>query len=72
MAIKEAPRSYQSSTLEEKVQKFWDDKQIYQHTKDLKKDQPNFSFLDGPPYCSGRIHLGTAWTKTIKDSFLRF
>ena len=72
MAIKEAPRSYQSSTIEEKVQKFWDDKQIYQHTKDLRKDQPNFSFLDGPPYCSGRIHLGTAWNKTIKDSFLRF
>jgi isoleucyl-tRNA synthetase len=72
MAIKEAPRSYQSRVMEEKVQKFWDENQTYQHTKDLRKDQPNFSFLDGPPYCSGRIHLGTAWNKIIKDSFLRF
>lgn len=72
MAIKEAPRSYQSRVIEEKVQKFWDENQVYQHTKDLRKDQPKFSFLDGPPYCSGRIHLGTAWNKTIKDSFLRF
>ena len=72
MAIKEAPRSYQSRAIEEKVQKFWDENQIYQHTKDLREDHPKFSFLDGPPYCSGRIHLGTAWNKTIKDSFLRF
>ena len=67
MAIKEAPRSYQSLVIEEKIQKFWDQNQIYQHTKELKQDQPKFSFLDGP-YCSGRIHLGTAWNKIIKDS----
>lgn len=72
MAIKEAPRSYQSRAIEEKIQKFWDQNQTYQHSKDLRKDQPKFSFLDGPPYCSGRIHLGTAWNKIIKDSFLRF
>ncbi|MGI6482923.1 MAG: isoleucine--tRNA ligase [Methanobacterium sp.] len=72
MAIKEAPRSYQSLVIEEKIQKFWDQNQIYQHTKELRQDQPKFSFLDGPPYCSGRIHLGTAWNKIIKDSFLRF
>ena len=72
MAIKEAPRSYQSKIIEEKIQKFWDDNHIYQLTKDLRKDHPKFSFLDGPPYCSGRIHLGTAWNKTIKDSFLRY
>ncbi len=72
MAIKEAPRSYQSRVIEERIQKFWDENQTYQHTQKLRKDQPNFSFLDGPPYCSGRIHLGTAWNKIIKDSFLRF
>jgi isoleucyl-tRNA synthetase len=72
MAIKEAPRSYQSLVIEEKIQKFWDQNQIYQQTKELRQHQPKFSFLDGPPYCSGRIHLGTAWNKIIKDSFLRF
>ncbi|NYB52648.1 MAG: isoleucine--tRNA ligase [Methanobacteriaceae archaeon] len=72
MAIKEAPRSYQSKVIEEKVQKFWEENQTYEKTRDLRKNQPNFSFLDGPPYCSGRIHLGTAWNKIIKDSFLRF
>ncbi len=31
-----------------------------------------FFFVDGPPYTTGRIHLGTAWNKVIKDSVLRF
>ena len=41
MAIKEAPRSYQSKAIEEKIQKFWNDNQIYQTYQDLRKDQPN-------------------------------
>ena len=28
--------------------------------------------MDGPPYTTGRIHLGTAWNKIIKDSVLRY
>lgn len=31
-----------------------------------------FFFVDGPPYTTGRIHLGTAWNKVIKDSVLRY
>ena len=58
--------------MEEKVQKFWDQNQIYQKTQKIRENNPKFSFLDGPPYCSGRIHLGTAWNKIIKDTFLRF
>ena len=28
--------------------------------------------MDGPPYATGYIHLGTAWNKVLKDSFLRY
>ena len=31
-----------------------------------------FFFVDGPPYTTGHIHLGTAWNKIIKDSILRY
>ena len=31
-----------------------------------------FFFVDGPPYTTGQIHLGTAWNKIIKDSLLRY
>lgn len=72
MPIQEAEKSYQSKKIEEQVQKFWEDRDIYQRTNQLRENEPKYSFLDGPPYCSGRIHLGTAWNKIIKDTHLRF
>lgn len=72
MPIKEAPRSYNPKILEEEIQKFWDAEKIYQKSQEIKENSPKYSFLDGPPYCSGRIHLGTAWNKIIKDTYLRF
>lgn len=72
MPIEEAMRSYDTKLIEEKIQKYWNDNNIYHKTNKLRENGPKYSFLDGPPYCSGRIHLGTAWNKIIKDSFLRF
>jgi isoleucyl-tRNA synthetase len=72
MPITEAERSYTSKILEEEIQKFWSRNQIYEKTQKMREDNPKYSFLDGPPYCSGKIHLGTAWNKIIKDTYLRF
>lgn len=72
MPIQEAEKTYQPHRIEEKVQDFWEERDIYERIKRLRKDKPRYSFLDGPPYCSGRIHLGTAWNKIIKDAYLRF
>lgn len=72
MPIEEAQRSYQPKIIEDKVQNFWKHRDIYERTKKLRDDKPKYSFLDGPPYCSGRIHLGTAWNKIIKDTYLRY
>jgi len=72
MPIQEAERTYQPQRIEEKVQDFWEERDIYERIKRIKREKPRYSFLDGPPYCSGRIHLGTAWNKIIKDAYLRF
>ncbi len=72
MPIEEAKRSYEPKIIEEKVQNFWDYRNIYERTKKMREDKPKYSFLDGPPYCSGKIHLGTAWNKIIKDTYLRY
>ncbi|MCK9266147.1 isoleucine--tRNA ligase [bacterium] len=47
--------------------KLWDSQDIYQ--KMIKKNQNNEYYLlhDGPPYANGRIHLGTALNKILKD-----
>ena len=72
MPIKEADKSYNHSKIEEKVQKFWSENNTFQKVNEMRQSGPRYSFLDGPPYCSGKIHLGTAWNKIIKDSYLRY
>lgn len=60
--------------LEEQIAKFWSEKKIYEKTKQLRKKQkaPKFFFLDGPPYATGKIHVGTALNKVLKDCHIRF
>ncbi|WP_305556733.1 isoleucine--tRNA ligase [Methanobrevibacter sp. V74] len=72
MPIKEADKSYDHDKIEKKVQKFWKEEETFAKVNELREKGPRYSFLDGPPYCSGKIHLGTAWNKIIKDSYLRF
>jgi isoleucyl-tRNA synthetase len=47
MPIEEAKRSYESRIIEKKVQKFWEDRDIYERTKKMREDKPKYSFLDG-------------------------
>lgn len=59
--------------VEDKIQKFWDSKEIYKKAKkQASKSKKIFRFIDGPPYASGAIHLGTAWNKSMKDMILRY
>ncbi len=58
--------------LDKKIKEFWKNNRIYEKVKEKNKDNKEFYFVDGPPYCSGSIHLGTAWNKIIKDTYLRF
>jgi len=57
---------------EEKIQEFWDKNNIPKKALSLRKGKKKFYFLDGPPYATGYIHLGTAWNKILKDSFIRY
>ncbi len=64
------PSKYSPKTVEREIFKFWHDHKIYQKIKNKKGKK--FYFVDGPPYTTGRIHLGTAWNKVIKDTVLRY
>ncbi|QLH81827.1 isoleucine--tRNA ligase [Halosimplex pelagicum] len=37
-----------------------------------ENDEEPFYFLDGPPFTSGRMHVGNAWGKILKDALLRY
>lgn len=72
MAIQEAKKAYNPKKIEENVQAYWEERDIFNRINKLNENKPTYSFLDGPPYCSGKIHLGTAWNKVLKDAHLRF
>ncbi len=57
---------------EEEILKFWEENRIYEKAKERRKDGKPFFFMDGPPYATGSIHLGTAWNKILKDAFIRY
>jgi len=58
--------------VEDKTIKFWDKEKVYEKSKDLRKNKKKFYFLDGPPYATGYIHVGTAFNKVLKDCYIRF
>lgn len=42
-------RDYTPGKLEEKIEQFWKESNIYQKVKELRKNGPKYYFLDGPP-----------------------
>ncbi|MBD3313654.1 isoleucine--tRNA ligase [Candidatus Woesearchaeota archaeon] len=66
------PGPYNFKQVEERVIDFWNKKDIYSKAKERNKGKKVFYFLDGPPYTSGKVHIGTAWNKALKDCFLRY
>jgi isoleucyl-tRNA synthetase len=68
----EVDDQYTPADVESAVETYWDDADAYEATKEAHADDPAFFFVDGPPYTSGQMHLGTAWNKTLKDAVIRY
>ncbi|OFW05589.1 MAG: isoleucine--tRNA ligase [Acidobacteria bacterium RIFCSPLOWO2_02_FULL_67_36] len=45
----------------------WKDMGLYERIRERRAGRPKFVLHDGPPYANGRIHLGTAMNKILKD-----
>jgi isoleucyl-tRNA synthetase len=63
---------YDFNTVETDIFAFWKRASIYEQAKAKNKGGKKWYFLDGPPYTSGKIHIGTAWNKSLKDMVLRY
>jgi isoleucyl-tRNA synthetase len=70
--MQEEKEQYNGKAIEASVEEFWSSTDAYKKTRALRRGNKKFYFVDGPPYTTGRIHLGTAWNKIIKDSVLRY
>ncbi|MBI2630435.1 isoleucine--tRNA ligase [Candidatus Pacearchaeota archaeon] len=56
---------------EEEILKFWKDKKIYEKSREKNSKGKKFYMMDGPPYATGHIHMGTALNKILKDIAMR-
>ncbi len=70
--ITEVAGQYNAEDLENQIRLLWEKEETYRTVRKLRVGGKKFFFVDGPPYTTGRIHLGTAWNKVIKDSVLRY
>ncbi|MHA1647430.1 MAG: isoleucine--tRNA ligase, partial [Promethearchaeota archaeon] len=63
---------FKSDEIEERVLQWWKDEKIYEKVKQTEPKDKKFFFLDGPPYTTGNVHLGTAWNKIMKDVVIKY
>ncbi|MFK7886844.1 MAG: isoleucine--tRNA ligase [Gammaproteobacteria bacterium] len=51
--------------------KQWAEMDLYATIREACQGRPRYLLLDGPPYANGKIHIGHAVNKTLKDIIVR-
>jgi isoleucyl-tRNA synthetase len=49
----------------------WESEKLYETIRASRAGRPTYILHDGPPYANGRIHLGTAFNKILKDFIVK-
>ncbi len=49
----------------------WAGEDLYAQIRTARAGRPTYILHDGPPYANGRIHLGTAFNKILKDFIVK-
>ncbi|MBI5188771.1 MAG: isoleucine--tRNA ligase [Nitrospirae bacterium] len=57
---------------EPEMLKFWEERKIYEKIQEKNKGKTHYILHDGPPYANGRIHIGHALNKILKDIIVKY
>jgi len=52
--------------------KNWQEEGLYRTIREKSKNAPKYILHDGPPYANGRIHIGHALNKILKDIIVKY
>ncbi|MHA1728829.1 MAG: isoleucine--tRNA ligase [Promethearchaeota archaeon] len=58
--------------IEERIFEWWEREKIYREIKKAEPEDKVWRFIDGPPYTTGDVHIGTAWNKILKDCLIHY
>ena len=56
---------------EPEILKFWDEIHLYEKIRKKGQGKKPFLLFDGPPYANGKIHIGHALNKILKDFIIK-
>ncbi|TXH88300.1 MAG: isoleucine--tRNA ligase [Rhodoferax sp.] len=51
--------------------KAWNEEGLYKKLRDARAGKPLFVLHDGPPYANGKLHIGHALNKVLKDMIVK-
>src|SRR5579884_3307602 len=65
------PMKANLAQAEPKMLERWETENLYAKIRAAHAGRPMYVLHDGPPYANGRIHLGTAFNKLLKDFIVK-
>ena len=65
------PMKANLSQREPAILKGWNEDRIYEKLRTKRKGRKKFILHDGPPYANGKIHIGHAVNKILKDIIIK-
>lgn len=68
--MKELTKTYDPHEFEDRLYKFWMDKDYF--TAKIDKDKKPFTIVMPPPNVTGRLHIGHAINNTLQDILIRY
>ncbi len=72
LIMRQVDENYSPVQLEKDIRAMWDRTRTYDKVKNASESGKAYYILDGPPYTTGSIHIGTARNKVLKDTVIRF
>jgi isoleucyl-tRNA synthetase len=58
--------------LEREVLDWWEEKQVFDRVRELNREGPGWSFVDGPITANNPMGVHHCWGRTLKDVFQRY